>query len=107
MRNLFLFFRRFSVFILFLLMQAVALWILVHYNRSHQAWYMQTAYEVTGRINGKANQVEQYFALKENNRLIAEENTRLQNGGFNSFIAILRVPLRMIRSMEVRHCILK
>ena len=88
MRNLFVFFRRFSVFILFLVMQGLALFILVQYNKSHQAWYMQTAYEVTGRINSQANKVESYFALKENNRLIAEENTRLQNGSFNSFITI-------------------
>lgn len=88
MRNLFLFFRRFSVFILFLVMQGVALFILVQYNRSHQAWYMQTAYEVTGRINGQANKIESYFALQENNRLIAAENTRLQNGSLNSFISV-------------------
>jgi rod shape-determining protein MreC len=88
MRNIFLFFRRFSVLILFLIMQGIALSILVQYSRSHQAWYMQTAYEVTGRINGKANGVKSYFALQENNRLIAEENTLLKNQSPNSFIVI-------------------
>ncbi len=88
MRNIFLFFRRFSVFILFLLMQGIALFILVQYNRSHQAWYMQTAYEVTGRINGQANKVESYFGLQERDRLLSEENTRLKNGSLNSFITI-------------------
>lgn len=60
--------------------------ILVHYNRSHQAWYMQASYEVTGRINSQANKVESYFALQENNRLLAEENTRLKNELRQNFI---------------------
>lgn len=88
MRNIFLFLRRFSVLLLFLLLQGVALAILVQYNRSHQAWYMQTAYEITGRINGKANSVKTYFSLQENNRRIAEENTMLKNLSTNSFIVI-------------------
>lgn len=60
--------------------------ILVHYNRSHEAWYMQASYEITGRINSQANKVESYFALKENNRLLAEENTRLKNELHQNFI---------------------
>jgi rod shape-determining protein MreC len=86
MRNLFVFFRRFSVFILFIVAQGVALMILVHYNRSHRAWYMQASYELTGRINNQANKVESYFALKENNRLLAEENARLKNELRQNFI---------------------
>ena len=35
--------------------------------------------EVTGRINVQYNKVENYFHLKENNRLLLEENTRLKN----------------------------
>ncbi len=86
MRNIFLFFRRFSVFILFLLAQGVALMMLVHYNRGHQAWYMQASYEVTGRINSQANKITSYFDLKENNRLLAEENSRLKNELRQNFI---------------------
>lgn len=86
MRNIFVFFRRFYVFILFLVTQGIALMILVHYNRSHQAWYMEASYELTGRINSQANKVESYFALKENNRLLAEENTRLKNELRQNFI---------------------
>jgi rod shape-determining protein MreC len=100
MRNLFLFFRRFSVLISFLLMQGIALGILVHYNQSHQAWYMQAAYEVTGRINGQASKVSTYFGLKENNRLLAEENTRLQNGATSSFMMIDTTARQVIDSAK-------
>jgi len=88
MRNLFLFFRRFSVFILFLVAQGVALMVLMHYNRTHRAWYMQATYELTGRINSQANKVESYFALKENNRLLAEENARLKNELRQNFLVL-------------------
>lgn len=60
--------------------------ILVHYNRSHRAWYMQASYELTGRINSQANKIESYFSLQENNRLLAEENARLKNELRQNFI---------------------
>jgi rod shape-determining protein MreC len=37
------------------------------------------ANEVTGRINEQYNKIQNYFHLKENNRLLLEENTRLKN----------------------------
>lgn len=79
MRNLFLFFRRFSNLLFFLLLQVVAILLLVKYNKSHEAAYMQLTYEITGRINKQANKVETWFNLGENNRSLAEENNRLKN----------------------------
>lgn len=79
MRNLFLFFRRFSNLILFLTLQVLAIALLVNYNKSHEAVYMQLAYEITGKINKQANKVESYFNLNENNKRLAEENVQLKN----------------------------
>ena len=87
MRNLFLFFRRFFNLILFLILQVVAIALLVNYNKSHEAAYMQIANEVTGKINKQANKVESYFNLKENNKRLAEENAQLKNTLPSNFIS--------------------
>ena len=88
MRNLFLFFRRFSTLIFFLLLQAVAILMLVKYNKSHEAAYMQWSYEITGKINKQANKVETWFSLGENNRRLAEENNQLKNKLPENFTSI-------------------
>lgn len=88
MRNLFLFFRRYATFIFFLFLQVMALLMLVKYNKSHEAAYMQLAYEVTGKINRQANKVETYFNLGENNKRLAEENNQLKNSLPQNFTSI-------------------
>src|SRR6187549_3978466 len=57
----------------------MSIMLLVKYNRSHQAKYMELAYEVTGRINKRYNNFTRYFSLNENNRYLAEENNKLHN----------------------------
>lgn len=53
--------------------------LLVKYNQTHQAAYAGIANEVTGAVNTQYNKVQNYFHLRENNRLLLEENTRLKN----------------------------
>jgi rod shape-determining protein MreC len=78
-RNIFLLIRRFSVLLLFLGLQIVSISMLVRYSKSHQAKYMQLAYEVTGKINKQYFGLTRYFSLAENNRNLAAENERLNN----------------------------
>jgi rod shape-determining protein MreC len=79
MRNVFLFIRRFFTFFAFLVLQAVALWLLFNYNRFHRAKGLGMASEVTGWLNSKYNNVEDYFYLKEENRRINHFNDSLLN----------------------------
>lgn len=79
MKNIFIFIRRYFNFLFFLILQIVSLALLVKYNQTHEAVYAGVANEVTGRINVQYNKVQNYFHLKENNRLLLEENTRLKN----------------------------
>lgn len=53
--------------------------LLVKYNQTHQVAYAGIANEVTGAVNTQYNKVQNYFHLRENNRLLLEENTRLKN----------------------------
>ena len=79
MRNVFLFIRRNLNFLFFLIMQGVALYMLFHYNRFHEAVFLDAASEVTGRVNRQYNNVEYYFRLKKTNDILVEENQRLRN----------------------------
>ena len=79
MRNVFLFVRRYFNFLIFIIMQAVALYMLFHYNRFHEAAFMGVASEVTGKISKQYNTVEYYFQLQKTNALLIEENQKLRN----------------------------
>lgn len=62
-----------------MVLQILSLVLLVKYNQTHQAAYAGVANEVTGHFSDQYNKVQNYFHLKENNRLLLEENTRLKN----------------------------
>ena len=79
MKNIFIFIRRYFNFLFFLVLQILSLALLVQNNETHEVVYASVANEVTGRINTEYNKVQNYFHLKENNRLLLEENTRLKN----------------------------
>ena len=77
MRNVFLFIRKYSNFLFFLLLQITALSFLFRYNKFHEAAFMNVAGEFTGSINERYSKVEYYFHLKKINEQLAAENTRL------------------------------
>lgn len=79
MRNIFLFIGRYSTFILFLLLQIIALSMLFRYNRFHEAAYMDIAQEFTGKVYVRYNNIETYFNLKEENEKLRAQNAQLLN----------------------------
>jgi rod shape-determining protein MreC len=76
-RNVFLFIRKYSNFLFFLLLQIISLSFLFRYNKYHEAAFMNVAGEFTGSINQRFSKVESYFRLKEINEQLASENLRL------------------------------
>ena len=64
MRNIFLFIRRFSTAILFLVLQGVAIWFLITYNKFYRAKGLGVANEVTGWFNTRYNTLEDFFKMK-------------------------------------------
>jgi rod shape-determining protein MreC len=79
MRNIFLFIRRFSTAILFLVLQAVAIWFLITYNKFHRAKGLGVANEVTGWFNTRYNTLEDFFRMREENRRVHKLNDSLMN----------------------------
>ena len=78
MRNIFLFIRRYFNFLFFVVLQVVAILFLVRYNKFHEAVFMGTASEITGRFNARYNSVDQYFSLRKTNDALAKENAELR-----------------------------
>jgi len=78
-RNIFLFIRRYSTFLAFLVLQGVSLWFLFTYNRFHRAKFLGVANELTGRVNTQFNKAEDYLYLREENRRLHALNDSLLN----------------------------
>jgi rod shape-determining protein MreC len=76
-RNVFLFIRKYSNFLFFLLLQITALSFLFRYNKYHEAAFMNVAGEFTGSFNQRYSKVEYYFRLKNINEQLAAENAHL------------------------------
>ena len=79
MRNVFLFIRRYFTFLIFLVLQILALTFLFRYNRFHEAAFLGVASEITGRVNKRYNNVEYYFRLKKTNEDLVKENASLRS----------------------------
>jgi rod shape-determining protein MreC len=76
-RNVFLFIRKYSNFLFFLLLQITALSFLFRYNTYHEAAFMNVAGDFTGSLNLRYSNVANYFRLKKINEQLAAENLHL------------------------------
>lgn len=79
MQQLLYFFKRFRYFLLFLLLEIVALILTLNQYAYHNAVVINSANKFTGGLFEKANTVNEFFLLKEENQDLADENTRLKN----------------------------
>ena len=77
MRNVFLFIRKYSNFLFFLVLQFIALSFLFRYNKYHEAVFLNAAGEITGSLDQRFSSIEYYFKLKKINEQLAAENVRL------------------------------
>ena len=80
MRNVILFIRRYLTFFTFLILQIVSLWFLYSFNQFHQAQFLQTANELTGAINTRYKNFENFFLQGEENRRLHRVNDSLLIG---------------------------
>jgi rod shape-determining protein MreC len=79
MRNIFLFIGRYFTFFAFLGFQVLALSFLFRYNKYHRAVGLGVANELTGWMNSKYANVDQYFHLKLESDRIHHVNDSLIN----------------------------
>ena len=79
MRNIFLFIGRYFTFFAFLGFQVLALSFLFRYNKYHRAVGLGVANELTGWMNSKYANIDQYFHLKHESDRIHHVNDSLIN----------------------------
>ena len=78
MRNLFAFFRRFRVFLLFALLQVFSLTIYINYLTFPRNQYLTTASSFAGKLLEVKNDLTKHFNLSKNNLELQKENIRLR-----------------------------
>lgn len=77
MRNVFLFIKRNALLFLFLLLEIVSLFMLFSYNSFHNSLFGMMSSELSGKINERVDNVNQYFNLREENEQLRAQNSRL------------------------------
>lgn len=78
MRNLIAFFKRFQIFLVFVLLQVVALSAYVQYSDFARLQVFSSASMINGRIYTVRNSVTKHFNLEATNRKLEWENARLR-----------------------------
>lgn len=86
-------------FVLFLLLEGVALTLLFTYNSYQRSKYLNSSNRITGNIYETYNSVVQYFHLTQINKNLAEENAELRTLLENQ-TGIVAVDDSMFISME-------
>lgn len=78
MRSLLRYLLRNYAFVLFLLLEGIALTLLFSYNSYQRSKYLNSSNNITGNIYQTYSSVIQYFQLAAINKKLAEENTELR-----------------------------
>lgn len=99
MRNLIAFFRRFRIFILFVLLQIFALSTYFTSLSFPRSQYISSASKVSSAILEGKNNITKYWNLGENNKMLQEENIRLRRKISSSFIRLDRNLVRINDSL--------
>lgn len=86
MRNLFLFIWKHHIFVLFLLLEALAFYFIVKNNRFQNAGFINSANIVAGNVLGIYSEIREYFYLRKTNQILVEENALLRSQLEESFI---------------------
>src|SRR5690349_6461981 len=79
MRNIFLFIRRYSTFLGFIVLQIFALWMFFKFNKFHHAAFLGVANEMTGTVNTQVDKLDDYFHQGEENKRVHRMNDSLLN----------------------------
>jgi rod shape-determining protein MreC len=79
MKSLLKFILTFHFFILFLILEALAIFLVIQYNVYQRAGFLNTASSVTGYVYEISSSVTSYLSLKEANEQLIAENAYLHN----------------------------
>ena len=79
MRNLILLLTRNYYLLLFLSLETLSIYLVIQNNHFQRAHFLNSSNAITGNIYETFSGITDYFALKEKNKVLAEENMHLHN----------------------------
>jgi rod shape-determining protein MreC len=79
MQQIIKFLQKYRYFILFLLLEFIAITFTIQSHSFHSSKFVNSANSITGGVYKKANLINQFFNLEIENERLLEENTRLKN----------------------------
>lgn len=100
MQQLIYFFQKFKYFLFFLLLAFISLALTFNNLEFHKSKFVNSANYFTGGLYLKANNISEYLGLKSENKLLAEENTRLKNIIENNKSIIYTIDSTVIDSIK-------
>ena len=101
MRNIFLFIRRYFNLIVFLVLQGLSIYLMIHYSKYHYAAFGNLSNQVTGKVNAQYSRIDNYFHLKRINDSLVKANEALYNKLKIDFELPDTVTKKMIDSIRV------
>jgi len=88
MRNLLRFLTKNSFIFLFLFLEVIAFALLVQNNNYQNSKFFNSSNFLVGNLYTTVNNIDDYFNLKDDNQVLAEQNAKLQSTSLSSFIKV-------------------
>jgi rod shape-determining protein MreC len=79
MRNLLKILHAYYFLILFLVFETISMILVVQNNSFQRAEFIQFSHSFSGKIYEKVDNFKDYLSLRENNRILSDENNQLRN----------------------------
>ncbi|GAB2625173.1 rod shape-determining protein MreC [Belliella aquatica] len=77
MQRILLFLYSLRAFLLFILLEVIAIWLIVSYNTQQGSVFFNSSNQLSGKILGTKNNVSEYFSLREVNTRLVDTNAEL------------------------------
>tara|TARA_R110001592_G_scaffold16011_2_gene68617 strand:- start:306 stop:1139 length:834 start_codon:yes stop_codon:yes gene_type:complete len=88
MRNLLRFLTKNSFIFLFVILEVIAFGMLVQNNNYQNSKFFNSSNFLVGNLYSTVNNFNDYFHLKEDNQILAEQNAKLQSTNVSSFMKV-------------------
>jgi len=79
MQQIIYFLKKFRFFLLFLVLEIVAIYFTIQHHSYHKSKFVSSANAISGGLYNQINGISEFINLKSENKLLIEENARLNN----------------------------
>ncbi len=84
MRNLLLFISKYNAILLFVILEAISIFLVVNYNNRQKEIFLYSSNLLVGKISKKRTELTNYFNLEDKNEKLKSENALIFQNYFNS-----------------------